>query len=78
MSQQRDETTVVSSTLVSEGSTVLDAGNRIRTEAIQANVGENLIIRGVNGVELLDAQEVYNETIKQERIHIRMIQSQAQ
>ena len=78
MSQQRDETTVVSSTLVSEGSTVLDAGNRIRTEAIQANVGENLIIRGVNGVELLDAQEVYNETIKQKRIHIRMIQSQAQ
>ena len=33
---------------------------------MQANVGEDMIIRGVNGVELLDAQEVYNEKVKQE------------
>ena len=38
----------------------------MRTEAMQANVGEDMIIRGVNGVELLDAQEVYNEKVKQE------------
>ena len=33
---------------------------------MQDNVGEDMIIRGVNGVELLDAQEVYNEKVKQE------------
>ena len=50
---------------MSEGSTVLEAGNKVRTEAMQADIGENLVIRGVNGVELLDAQEVYNEKVKQ-------------
>ncbi|MCP1223934.1 hemagglutinin repeat-containing protein, partial [Sebaldella sp. S0638] len=58
-------TTVAVSTLISEGNTVLEAGNKVRTEAMQANVGENLIIRGVNGVELLDAKEVYEEKVKQ-------------
>ncbi len=61
----RNSTTVAVSTIVSEGNTVIDAGNRVRTEAMQADIGENLVIRGINGVELLDAQEVYNETIKQ-------------
>ncbi|MCP1226542.1 hemagglutinin repeat-containing protein, partial [Sebaldella sp. S0638] len=66
----RNSTTVAVSSLMSEGSTVLDAGNRIRTEAMQANVGENLVIRGVNGVELLDAQEVYEEKVKQKSTSI--------
>ena len=62
----RNTTTVATSSIVSEGSTLLSAGNKVRTEAMQANVGEDMIIRGVNGVELLDAQEVYNEKVKQE------------
>ncbi|MCP1226400.1 hemagglutinin repeat-containing protein, partial [Sebaldella sp. S0638] len=62
----RNITTVAVSSLMSEGSTLLSAGNKVKTEAMQANVGEDMIIRGVNGVELLDAQEVYNEKIKQE------------
>ena len=65
LEQTRNGTTVAVSTLISEGSTVLDAGNRIKTEAMQANIGENLIIRGVNGVELLDAKETYEEKVKQ-------------
>ncbi|MCP1225895.1 hemagglutinin repeat-containing protein, partial [Sebaldella sp. S0638] len=60
-----NSTTVAVSSLLSEGSTVLEAGNKIKTEAMQASVGENLIIRGVNGVELLDAKEVYEEKVKQ-------------
>ena len=70
LEQQGNGTTVAVSTIVSEGNTVIDAGNRVRTEAMQANIGENLVIRGVNGVELLDAQEVYNETIKQKSTSI--------
>ena len=66
----RNSTTVAVSTIVSEGNTVLDAGNRVRTEAMQADIGENLVIRGINGVELLDAQEVYKETIKQKSTSI--------
>nr|WP_256478730.1 hemagglutinin repeat-containing protein [Sebaldella sp. S0638] len=65
LEQQRNGTTVAVSSIISEGSTVIDAGNRVRTEAMQANIGENLVIRGVNGVELLDAKEVYEEKIKQ-------------
>ena len=65
LEQQRNGTTAAVSTIVSEGNTVIDAGNRVRTEAMQANIGENLVIRGVNGVELLDAQEVYEEKVKQ-------------
>jgi filamentous hemagglutinin len=70
LEQQRNGTTAAVSTIVSEGNTVIDAGNRVKTEAMQANVGENLIIRGVNGVELLDAQEVYEEKIKQKSTSI--------
>lgn len=55
---------------MSEGGTVLDAGNRVRTEAMQADIGENLVIRGVNGVELLDAKEVYEEKVKQKSTSI--------
>ena len=65
LEQQSNGTTIAVSTLMSEGSTVLDAGNRIRTEAMQANIGEDLIIRGVNGVDLLDATETYEEKTKQ-------------
>ena len=50
---------------MSEGSTLLDAGNKIRTEAMQANIGEDLIIKGKNGVELLDAKETYEEKTKE-------------
>lgn len=57
---------MATSSIISEGSTVLNAGNKVKTEAMQANVGENLVIRGVNGVELLDAQEVYEEKVKHE------------
>ena len=32
---------------------------------MQANIGENLIIRGINGVELLDAKETYEEKVSQ-------------
>ncbi|MCP1225877.1 hemagglutinin repeat-containing protein, partial [Sebaldella sp. S0638] len=63
--QQRNGTNVSVSTIISEGNTVIDAGNRVRTEAMQANIGENLVIRGVNGVELLDAKEVFEEKVKQ-------------
>ena len=65
LEQQSNGTTIAVSTLMSEGSTVLDAGNRIKTEAMQANVGEDLIIRGVNGVDLLDAKETYEDKMKQ-------------
>jgi filamentous hemagglutinin len=65
LENERNSTIVATSSIVSEGNTILNAGNRVKTEAMQANVGENLIIRGVNGVELLDAQEVYNEKVKQ-------------
>ncbi|MCP1226240.1 hemagglutinin repeat-containing protein [Sebaldella sp. S0638] len=65
LEQQGNGTTVAVSTIISEGNTVIDAGNRVRTEAMQANIGENLVIRGTNGVELLDAQEVYEEKVKQ-------------
>ncbi|MBP9479665.1 MAG: hemagglutinin repeat-containing protein, partial [Sebaldella sp.] len=65
LEQTSNNTVVAVSSLMSEGSTVLDAGNRIRTEAMQANVGEDLIIRGINGVELLDAKETYEEKTKQ-------------
>ena len=65
LEQTSNNTVVAVSTLMSEGSTVLDAGNRVRTEAMQANVGEDLIIRGVNGVDLLDATETYEEKTKQ-------------
>ena len=58
-------TTVAVSSIMSEGNTVLEAGNRVRTEAMQADIGENLVIRGTNGVELLDAKEVYEEKVKQ-------------
>ena len=58
LENERNSTTVAVSSLMSEGSTVLEAGNKVRTEAMQANVGENLVIRGTNGVELLDAKEV--------------------
>ena len=47
LEQQRNGTTAAVSTIVSEGNTVIDAGNRVRTEAMQANIGENLVIRGV-------------------------------
>ena len=70
LEQKSNGTTVAVSTLISEGSTVLDAGNRIRTEAMQANIGENLIIRGVNGVELLDAKETYEEKVTQKSTSI--------
>jgi filamentous hemagglutinin len=70
LEQQGNGTTVAVSTIVSEGNTVIDAGNRVRTEAMQANIGENLVIRGVNGVELLDAQEVYEEKVKQKSTSI--------
>ena len=70
LEQQSNGTTVAVSSIMSEGNTVIDAGNRVRTEAIQANIGENLIIRGVNGVELLDAQEVYEEKVKQKSTSI--------
>ena len=70
LEQQGNGTTVAVSTIVSEGNTLIDAGNRVRTEAMQANIGENLIIRGVNGVELLDAQEVYEEKVKQKSTSI--------
>jgi filamentous hemagglutinin len=65
LENERNSTTVAVSSIMSEGNTVLNAGNKVRTEAMQANVGENLVIRGVNGVELLDAKEVYNEKVKQ-------------
>ncbi|MBP9479826.1 MAG: hemagglutinin repeat-containing protein, partial [Sebaldella sp.] len=65
LEQTSNGTTVAVSTLMSEGSTLLDAGNKIRTEAMQANIGEDLIIRGKNGVELLDAKETYEEKVKQ-------------
>ncbi|MBP9477967.1 MAG: hemagglutinin repeat-containing protein [Sebaldella sp.] len=65
LEQQSNGTTVAISTLVSEGSTVLDAGNKVRTEAMQANIGEDLIIKGKNGVELLDAKETFEEKVKQ-------------
>ena len=70
LEQQGNGTTVAVSTIVSEGNTVIDAGNRVRTEAMQANIGENLVIRGVNGVELLDAKEVYEEKVKQKSTSI--------
>ena len=70
LEQERNGTTVAVSTIISEGNTVIDAGNRVRTEAMQANIGENLVIRGVNGVELLDAQEVFQEKVKQESTSI--------
>ncbi|MCP1226521.1 hemagglutinin repeat-containing protein, partial [Sebaldella sp. S0638] len=66
----RNSTTVATSSIVSEGSTLLSAGNKVRTEAMQANVGEDMIIRGTNGVELLDAQEVYEEKVKQKSTSI--------
>ena len=65
LEQSSNNTVVAVSTLMSDGSTVLDAGNKVRTEAMQANIGEDLIIRGVNGVELLDAKETYEEKTKQ-------------
>ncbi|MDR2879183.1 MAG: hemagglutinin repeat-containing protein, partial [Fusobacteriales bacterium] len=61
----RNSTTIATSSIVSEGNTVIDAGNRVRTEAVQADIGENLVIRGTNGIELLDAKEVYEEKVKQ-------------
>ena len=65
LENDRSSTTIATSSIISEGSTILDAGNKVKTEAMQANVGEKLIISGKNGVELLDAQEVYNERVKQ-------------
>ena len=70
LENERNSTTVAVSSLMSEGSTVLDAGNRVRTEAMQADIGENLVIRGVNGIELLDAKEVYEEKVKQKSTSI--------
>ena len=71
LEQQRNGTTAAVSTIVSEGNTVIEAGNRVRTEAMQADIGENLVIRGVNGVELLDAKEVYEEKVKQKSNRIK-------
>ncbi|MCP1226169.1 hemagglutinin repeat-containing protein [Sebaldella sp. S0638] len=75
LEQQRNGTTAAVSTIISEGSAVIDAGNKVRTEAMQANIGENLVIRGTNGVELLDAKEVFQEKVQQKSTTIGLTAS---